>query len=293
MFRVHHNLDCDIISRLKSDVGRQRYLRQTDALSRVGFVRRAIELEDGYNVVGVILGNISEPHVYVEKGSEVTLEPARFKGDCAAGNGPLGPIGGDGHAAAWWGRNVSIETQVVSIKSAKRLTWIHPLHPVGECVRGELVDIIRAICDEIVSSPSGICHIKVRCCPRPCCHKDQERAKGMHGGVPRRGFSQEDGRSLCACCWPPCTKDVLSDILNNTSGSLSRFDCGVKIRRRYPYDRRNRIRHFAYCRSRWTFDVLRSNGKTKVYWVTGLQRIIWFICCSLSRAVTSQKTWMH
>ena len=95
------DLDGRIISRLDSHVGRQRDLRQTEAVARIGGVARADDLEDGQHGQRVVDGHVAEPEVDVDERMLVPGEPAGLHGDGAAGRGPFCAVAGDVHAAAW------------------------------------------------------------------------------------------------------------------------------------------------------------------------------------------------
>lgn len=129
MLRNLHNLDGGIITGLDRGVCRQRHLGDADC-ARVGIRRGTDDLDGRHHRVAHVRRTAAravgaETQVDVDEGGLVALEPARLKCNRAAQGGPIGPICGDGVAAAW--------VEIISLVVALRLL----LFLDGRAFRGE------------------------------------------------------------------------------------------------------------------------------------------------------------
>ena len=115
-------------------------------------------------------GLVAEAHVDVDVGGRMVCEPAGLKGDGTAGDGPVGAVGGRAHATACEDEMLA-QRQMLKLtapgRSLSLLTWIHPLHAVGErdvtilLVDAEHAFVDCAICDEIVAPPAGVANLEM------------------------------------------------------------------------------------------------------------------------------------
>lgn len=94
-----NDLDRRLVADVDTDIGRQGHLRQTEC-PRVWVVGRADNLERRHDRVAHVLRRLPEAQVDVDQGPRMAREPAGLDSDCSAADGPLGAVGGRGHASA-------------------------------------------------------------------------------------------------------------------------------------------------------------------------------------------------
>lgn len=98
MLRRQHHLNCRIITRAHTHIGRQWHLRHTDGAG-VRVVGGTFDFKDREHGVTHVWGNGTPADVDVDEGRLMAAEPGRLKGDSTTGDGPFGAIAGGGHAA--------------------------------------------------------------------------------------------------------------------------------------------------------------------------------------------------
>ena len=102
MLRSLNNLNGRIVAYDSREVGRERYLRQTDA----AVVQKIVgprDAEHGLHDERVIQRDGAFAQVDVDEGVGVAVEPAWLHADGSTCYGPLGAVFGHGHAATWRG----------------------------------------------------------------------------------------------------------------------------------------------------------------------------------------------
>lgn len=109
-----NNLDRGVIAGLDGGVCRERHLRKADG-ARVRVLAWAEDLEDGDHgeghVEGTAVGPVAaEAHVGIHHCLGVALEPAWLEGKGTTRRGPVGPVLGNVHAAAFRDRLVRPES---------------------------------------------------------------------------------------------------------------------------------------------------------------------------------------